>query len=725
MAVIRASTARLWPTGWLLLALGLAAAAVFAELLPGGWRAAAMVSCLQLSLGAFCLALAGWSLIELGGLRWAQGNLALAIGIGQIVLLSWLYLRSAASALAEGRIGMALPVTRAELLVLIAAMAWAALRQGGLRQRLRGWAPGAGGALWIVVAVMLIAQRELPREDMVSSDPLLHLFYTAQILQRGGLPFHLGLWGPNDFGYAAGYAALCALWTWLGGGPPQNAVAGLPLLQSVLAVLALAALAARRVAPVDGRLALVGGFLALLLFFGFFPFTLIQSVYLLEKTGSISTLLLLLTTVALAVWGASGPPARPQTLALVLAGAGVGLSAAVNPTAVFVPGALYACAIGKRLFEPSGPFTGRAGLALALAAVPLVVALTEPYYLLKLWLHRPSAPFDFEPAVVAKAADPSVGVEAGRYAVELLVSLQGIKPFLQTPYFGRTAWSTVPLLVALSLIWRLLPKVQRGPTWRLILLLPVPVLALEFTLLPLFHALRTRGDLFYLLGPYLFGAIVRFGYLWYLAIVLLALTLLLQRAGALRWGLVLAVLLATLAAAPLHRARDSLANEVRMKPRLDRCFYFGCITADDRVVLRALTQRYADYVTAGGSLDAAAVPRILLPNAPHEFPAVGDRFPDAFIEKWIKPVGAAAFVPFVETFPAAFFYYKGSDDYSNANYRDHVCRTLDRAWLRARNIRFLFVPVNRTNACVAGLDALLGSEAVLLRSGEAALIELD
>jgi hypothetical protein len=713
---------RLGSTGCLLAALGIAAITTFAELLPGGWRPAALAPCLQLSLGAFCLALAGWSITELVGLRWALGNVALSIGIGQLAAMSWLYLRSVASALAEVLTGIALPVTRGEIVLLIAFLVGAAARKrGGCLGRLKA---SPSGALWIVVAILLIAQRELPREDMVSSDPLLHLFYTAQILRLGVVPFHLGTWGPNDFGYAAGYAALCAVWTWLGGGPPQNAVAGLPLLQSVLAVLALAALAARRVAPQDLRLAVVGGFLALLLFFGFFPFTLIKSVYLLEKTGSISTLLLLLTTVALSVFGGRGPPDRPQAAALVLAGAGVGLSAVVNPTAVFVPGAIYACAIGKRLFERQGPLRRRLGRALLLAAVPSMLAMTEPYYLLKLWLHRPSAPFDFEPPVAATAAGPTVWVEAGRYAADLLFTLQWTKPFLQTPYFGRTALSALPLLVAVPLIWRLLPQAQKGPILRWIVLLPVPVIALEFTLLPLFHALRARGDLFYLLGPYLWGAIVRFGYLWYMAVLLLALTLLLHRASSARAGLVLCVLGAALAAVPLHRARDSLTNEVRMKPRLDRCFYLGCITADDRVVLQALERRFADHVAAGGSLDFSVVPKILLPNAEHQFPGVWQEFPNDFIEKWIKPTGAAAFVPFVATFPAAFFYYRGSDDYANANYEAHVCRTLDIPWLRQRNIRYLFVPVHRNKACVAGLDSLLASEAVLVRSGDAALVQL-
>jgi hypothetical protein len=708
------------------LAVALAAGALFsfAELVPSGLRTAAIAPFLALSCGAVVLALAGWAVAGVCALRVAEGNFALHIGIGQAVLLTWLYLRSGLSALATQAAGIALPVTRAEILLLVASLLWLARGKAGM-PALRPLLPAAG---WVAVAIFLIAQRELPRETMISTDPTLHLFLGSQVMRLGVIPFSLGMWGPGDFAYPAGYGALCAVWSWVSGASAQNVVASGPLLQSLLSLMAVASLAARWVAGHDNRLQLVTGFVALLLFFGFFPFSLTKPFYLLEKTGSISCLLLLLTTLCMTVYGAYGPQTRDRFAAFLLAGAGVGLSALVNPLAAVVPGTIYGGALCKRLWEKRTDLGAAAGLAILHGAAPLLLVFTEPYYIRRLLWPRPPAPSastETAAGPTGDAAGPAAHLlaDAGRYAVDFLTTLQWVKPFLQTPYFGRTAMSAVPLLVAMAIIWRLSPADKRKPAMRLLALAPVPILVLEFTLLPIGHALRFRGDL-YLFAPYLLDSMVRFGYLWYTAIVILALAMLFERASRLNRGLALCALVATLAMIPVRIARDHLANEVRMAPRYDRCFYLGCVTADDRVVLQALAERFASYSAAGGSLQFAAVPKILLPNSLEIVHALWQQYGDAFIERWLKPTGASIAVPFIPTFPAAFFFTKGSGDYSNENYEARVCRKLDIAWLRERNIRYMFVPVHRKRVCVAGLDDLLRNGKVIARSGEAYLIEL-
>ena len=708
---------RLREDGALLVATAAASLLSFAELLPAGLRNDAYGPFLQLCLGALVLAVAGWAVATLCAIRVADGNFALQIGIGQIALLSWVYLRSSASALATTFAGVALPVTRPEILLLIAGLAWFARK----KSRLPSLASVMPGATWVAVAIFLIAQRELPRADMISSDPLQHAFFTSQVLRLGVVPFQLGMWGPADFHSPAGFAALCAVWNWVGGASALNAVASQPLLQSTLALLAVTSLAVGAVAHGDKRVLAVMGLVSLLLFFGFFPFSLTHPVYLLEKTGSISSLLLLLTTLTLSVVGGSGPQSRDRVLALLWAGAGVGMAAVVNPIAVVVPGLIYAGAVCKRLWEQRRQIGHVAGLGLLHGAAPAGLMFSDPYYIARLL--TPHVPAPAAPPGAPPAPAESLLAAAAQYAESLFLTLQWTKPFLQTPYFGRTALSIVPLLLAFPLAWWLLGRDKRWPTLRPLILAPLPIIALEFTLLPWFHTLRFKGDL-YLLEPYLFDSLVRFGYLWYMAVVILALALLCKRASALKLGLVLSVFLAVLVLVPVRSARDSLQNEVRMKPRFDRCFYLGCITADDRVVLRALGERYSAYVAAGGSLEFAAVPKVLLPNRLSRVTALWQQYPDSFIEMWLKPAGAAAAVPFASTFPAAFFYYKGSEEYNNDNYDAHVCRKLDIPWLREQNIRYLIVPANRADACVAGLDDLLRAGKVLVHSGNAALIEL-
>ncbi len=701
---------------WALLAVLTAAAAFsFAEQMPAGLRGAAITPFLEVTFGAFVLGLAGWAVTALCALRVAHGNFALKIGIGQIALLVWIYLRSMASMLATKLAGVALPVTRTEIYLVVFALAWLARKQAEPASAARL----LPGALWAVVAIFLLAQRELPREVMPSSDPAQHLFFAMQIQKLGVVPFDLGMWGPNDFGYPAGFGALCALWSWAGGTSAQNAVVGQPLLQSLLAVLAVSSLAASVVARNEHRLQLVMGFVALLLFFGFFPFSLVKWHDSLEQAGSFSCLLLLLTALTLTVFDASGPPSRPRIMALTLAGAGVGVAAVVNPTAMVVPGLIYGGAICKLLWEKRHDMVAVVGLASLYVATPLAVMFSDPYYIYRFVLRRAVA---VSLAVAAPRTDDPLLIAAGRHALDILFSLQWIKPFLQTPYFGRTALSIIPLLVAAPIIWRLLAPEKRRPALLLLALAPLPVIALEFTLLPVFHTLRHKGDL-YLLAPYLFESMMRYGYIWYMAIVILAIALLCKRASGLKMGLALCVLFAAVAMVPVRSARDSLHNEVRIKPRYDRCYYKQCITDDDRVVLRALAERFSDYAAAGGSMKFAVVPKILLPNALTSVPAV-PHSPVYPVEEWLSPTGAAVVVPTIPTFPAAFFYGKGSDDYSNANYKAHVCQDLDIAWLRERNIRYLFVPVSRKDACVHGLAPLLKEGKVVVRSGDAALIEL-
>jgi hypothetical protein len=119
-------------------------------------------------------------------------------------------------------------------------------------------------------------------------------------------------------------------------------------------------------------------------------------------------------------------------------------------------------------------------------------------------------------------------------------------------------------------------------------------------------------------------------------------------------------------------------------------------------------------VSSGGSLAFQHIPKVLIPNIVRR----------AGIEDWIMPTGAGRILPVAQPFPAAFFYYQGSADYSYNEYLKHVCWTLDIDWLKARNIRFLFVPADLGGACVARLPELLTNGNVIARSGKAALIEL-
>lgn len=74
--------------------------------------------------------------------------------------------------------------------------------------------------------------------------------------------------------------------------------------------------------------------------------------------------------------------------------------------------------------------------------------------------------------------------------------------------------------------------------------------------------------------------------------------------------------------------------------------------------------------------------------------------------------------------PLAFYYYQGDDDYTTENYVNHVCNTLDREWLRSEHIRYVFLPADRSTACLASMEALRATERVVASSGNSYLLEL-
>jgi hypothetical protein len=73
--------------------------------------------------------------------------------------------------------------------------------------------------------------------------------------------------------------------------------------------------------------------------------------------------------------------------------------------------------------------------------------------------------------------------------------------------------------------------------------------------------------------------------------------------------------------------------------------------------------------------------------------------------------------------PAAFFYFQGDPEYSTQSYADHVCNQLDRAWLKQKGIHYLYLPSQRTDVCIEGLEQLPITEEVVLQAGNAYLLK--
>ena len=106
--------------------------------------------------------------------------------------------------------------------------------------------------------------------------------------------------------------------------------------------------------------------------------------------------------------------------------------------------------------------------------------------------------------------------------------------------------------------------------------------------------------------------------------------------------------------------------------------------------------------------------KVLLPNSMEDF---GREF-------WIFPVAGARLAPFVLPVLPAFFYGYGDPSFSTTNYRDKVCKNFDRKWLKERGVRFVFLPGDRTRACISGMEDMISSEIVIISEKDSFVIEL-
>jgi hypothetical protein len=674
----------------------------------GGVRAEALKAVAGLSLGALALTAAGWSIAVLCGFPRLYGNAPVLIGLGQIAVVTWMYLRSAVNAAAAYFVNFQWPVSAAELFVGIGVLLLVARR--------RQTPPSISRLLpsfsWIIVAIFVISQRELPREIMLSTDPDQHLFWTLQVLKFGGVPFSLGDWGPLDFQYPAGYALLSSLWALLSFTSAANSVTIQPILQSILAVLGIASFAALAAGLDKVKAQMAIGLVALMLFFGFFPFSLLKEFFVLQKTGSISTLLLFVTILALLFDGVEKGCAPLKAMALYFSGLGVAWSALINPVAVIIPAAFYYSAIFFVAWKhrSKGHFDW-VGL-LALAATPIVLMLLDPYYAFRFILQRPVTLAEIPPNFIVHQL--AFGADATEYIRRLLARAEFVRPLLLLKYFAHPALSIVGIVAAFGTILTLVHPSRRSRAVLLVAAIPLICIAMQFAILPIFFALRNKGDL-YLLEPYFMEAINRLAYLWYLSLLLICGAFILRRFENYRYGISACLLVLSGAMVPIRQFRDSLPNEVRAQVRYNYCVLNDCNVDDDKVVIKALQREYFEFKNSQKAIQfKEPLPRVLVPN----------QLVDVWRERWLFPVGTSKNLPANTEFPLAFFYYKGEADFNYKNYVENVCKKFDVAWLKTRRVKYMYLPTDRNMACVYELEKLLDSEQVIVKAGKSALIRI-
>ncbi|MDQ3288174.1 MAG: hypothetical protein M3Q42_07905 [Pseudomonadota bacterium] len=652
----------------------------------GGFRYGA-----ALLLGSLAMATIGAAAMRITGLeaRFPGLRLFLWIVVGQTALLVYAFTRSAVHAVLP-----VLPLTGTELGLLVFAAAvylWSTRHRFAIAALPRGLAWAAIETALLVTVCLVIADRELPRLIMLSSDPDTHAFLARQVELLGGIPWR----GEAVFHYPGGTAALGFLWAKLALLDVRNAVTALPLLQSFLAALMLGEALASRIRPATDRLLLM--LTALGVTAAGFLIPLFASYSHMEGTGRQMAIATAAMVPALLMSGRAVRASADWRIAAMLLVALFAM-AVLNPVSVVVPLVLaIAYAIHVAIARHRVPIWWLA----AIAACPLLLLLDPYYFHLITGAGTPAA------KITVSSAMPLKDV-AG-----ILASWQGhhlTRPWeFPAQLLAMSRGHAVPLFVLLvtALLGLLMiqhPRLRIRPAASIAIALAIFALAAAHGL---FAAL---GDdrRFYLLAPYYAFSLLQ---LKILLVTALAASVMLvasvKRLPAWQSGW-LAAMMVLMVYLGMHGVQ-----KFSLEPRVDYCGSLGCLSADDLQVMRDLEALHR--AGAGAGAGAASAPaRVLVPNSVH----------DTAREDWVFPISGARALPFYDVPPVAFFYYQGDDDYTTENYKAHVCRRFDREWLKRQEIAYVFLPSVRGSACMQDMERLPDTEDVLIRHGNSYLLRL-
>ena len=640
-----------------------------------------------LLLASLSLAGLGAGFLELLGIRSCRHGgvrLFLWIAVGQTALMLYVFIRSALHAVIP-----ALPLTTAELWVIV-VLVTATL--GRKQVVLRPLTAGGRNAAWLLVELTLlivlcivIADRELPRTLMLSSDPDTHAYLARQVELLGGIPWR----GEGVFHYPAGSAAMTLVWAKLSFLDVRNALSALPLLQAYFAALILGEALAVRTSTLAGRLIIQLAMLGVTA--AGFLLPVFTSYSHMEGAGRQMAIAVMAMFPAILM---SAP--RPVAVLdarnwIVIAVALFGL-AALNPVNIVLPCILVIAyvihvAITQRRIS---------WFACSILVLPLLL-LVEPYYCALFTGADIASKFTISDALHAKSLPEIVAGWRAQLVlrpVTLISQLAAIAPRSSAPLFALFLLALVTVWLAITRRFRIgWPSVV---AWALVVLALVAADSL--------FAALSDDRRFYLLLPYFSLNLLQHKILLLTAMVAAVLW---AASNARVWSAGV-VALACLSILMIFGMRH--VQPMSLQPRSQYCGSLGCVSDDDMVVMRKF-EAFTRTQMKGQQPDSA---RVLVPNSLHQ----------AQHESWIFPVAGARALPFFDSLPVAFYYYQGDDDYTTANYLAHVCEHFDRPWLKAENIQYIFLPSDRAPACVEGMERLPASEDVIFQSGNSYLLHL-
>lgn len=651
---------------------------------------------LPLGLGGLLLAvpgalLLGW--LASAGVGRPPFRLFSSMTAGLAVTMAYVFFRSAFNEFVWN-----IPVTRWELLagwVLCAAVLIQRRRSRPLNDNIAETREASSWpwleTIFFLVMCVVIADRELPRIAMLSSDPDFHVFFGLQVERSGGIPYHQHGWGEQPFNYTAGSGVLLFLWKMFSGLDTRNILTALPLLFVQMAALVVVEHAMPARLTTVQRL--VGYLMALAMASAGFMFPLYAQYAHMESSARQMSILFAGLFVAGCIHALRHPDAPPRRWGLTALA--VFALMVLNPANVAVPGAIAAAAAVYTMWKRCNPV---APLAAFLGGFAL--GFLDPFYQ-KLVSYTQGARIDtvtYGSALVVKSREQILHDTMQQFAHD-------VPPFSQevVRLFGDRSGVFLMLVLAFSLAYWLLPprRSLNKPALGAALVLLLGLYAIH----ALTHALGNDVRTF-LLAPYVSFILVQFKAMALVALAGLVLGKLVQAQRNRFWLILASVLLVW----PVSRLVRS-EQDMLLDPRRGYCGAFECIADADLQLLGSFERLVAEgALTRPGE----APPKVLLPNNVSHME----------LETWIFPVDSARILPYYNVLPAAFYYYQGDAQYSTSSYVAHVCNQFDRRWLEEKGIRYLFLPTVREEACVAGMKDLIHTEEVVLNVQGAYLLKL-
>jgi len=645
-----------------------------------------------------------------------MSNAIIALAIGQLVAMSWVFARSALSGIAYAFTGRQLPITTLEIMGLLIGAGFIVLRSR--RPTLRPHNTlGAFGFLGVLVCIVApLAFRDLPRSVALSSDPDQHAFWAAQVYKLGIVPWDQGLTGVGPFGYPAGFAVLNAVWMAFSGLTAVEIVTIQPMLQFLLAVVLCAGvgplLLDRRSLNYsnDHRSVALSALCGIVIYWFFLPYGLQGERFHGEGTARLSCSLL--SAIPLLLWislSSSSQSIREFTVRLVIAAIALALIATLNPLAALLPG-LFVCLIGLhylwRTIRTKQIPTGGYGLALSALAVVMIIG-GEPYFVTR---------FAGALGISSGAITPSGSQTNSANLFSLTFSTAQTWHFFEPAtlvsyllagtYTGNDVMPAVYSVLGLAYaVWMYCApgKALRGLAAALVCGL------VGFT----FHGLSTNGSAelpLYLIQPYVFQTVLQCGAILCFCLLSPLLLILFSTRGGLPTSTAgLAVACSFCLAHPIV-ARTEAFN---MNIRGGYCGTMACLSAGDRSALHYIEELGSQIRLKYPDLTYTNAPKILILGIPATLGT----------ENWVFPSGSTRVVPLFSSIPVAFFYGRGHQDWSFDNYQDRLCKDLDLNWLKKRNVRYMFLAKNDAG-CMKRRREIVRQGKVLFDEGGARVIQL-